>query len=145
MDSSLASEESGTVVQEGLNEELPGHREDCDATIVGADSATAFPFPERQNDARSPVSLESILHEILWKTVLGAREGSLPHIFQQFCRDTTDSWGSVVIHPFQRFQDFCRGERAVNTCTWGLRGVGCNLKNVRVGLANTVQVKSEEK
>ncbi|KAK2701788.1 hypothetical protein QYM36_019571, partial [Artemia franciscana] len=31
-DSSLASEKSGTAVQEGHNEELPGHREECDAT-----------------------------------------------------------------------------------------------------------------
>ena len=55
LDSSLAFEESGTAVQEGHNEELPWHREECDATIVGADSSPAFPFPERQNDARSPV------------------------------------------------------------------------------------------
>ncbi|KAK2705966.1 hypothetical protein QYM36_016101 [Artemia franciscana] len=42
LDSSLASEESGTAVQEGNNEEIPGQREECDATIVGADSATEF-------------------------------------------------------------------------------------------------------
>ena len=76
LDSLLASEKSGTAVQEVHNEELPGHREECDTTIIGADSATAFPFPERQNDACLPVYLESILHEILWKTVFGAREGS---------------------------------------------------------------------
>jgi len=55
LDSLMVSEESGTAVQEVHNEELPGYREECDTTIVGADSATAFPFPERQNDACLPV------------------------------------------------------------------------------------------
>ncbi|KAK2723642.1 hypothetical protein QYM36_002102 [Artemia franciscana] len=36
-DSSLASEESGTAVHKGHNEDLPGHREECDTTIVGGD------------------------------------------------------------------------------------------------------------
>jgi len=136
----LASEESGTAVQEGHNEELPGHREECDATIVRADSATAFPFPERQNDARSPVFWNPFCTKYYGEQYLEPEKGRCPTVFQQFFRDTTDSCGSVVFHPFQRFQDFCRGERVLYTFTRGLRGAGCNLKKVRVGLANTVQV-----
>ena len=102
-DSSLASEERGTVVQQGHNEELPGHREEYDATMVGADSATAFPFPERQKDARSPVFWNLFCTKYYGKQYLEPEKGRCPTIFQQFCRDTTDSWGLVIFYPFQRF------------------------------------------
>ena len=140
LDSSLASEENGRAVREGHNEELLGHREQCDATIVGADFWTVSPFPERQNDARSLVFWIPFCTKYYGEQYLEPEKGRRHAIFQQFCIYTTDSWGSVVFHLVQRFQDFCRGERVLHTFTWGLKGAGCNLKKVRVGLANTVHV-----
>ena len=140
LDSSLASEEIGKAFQEGHNEELPGHREECDATIVGADSATAFPFSERQNDARSPVFWNPFCTEYYGEQYLEPEKGRCPTIFQQFCRDTTDSQGSVVFHPLQRFQDLWRGEWVLHDFIRGVRVVRCNLRKVRIRLTNTVQV-----
>ena len=91
--------------QEGHTEKPPGQREDCNATIVGADSATAFPFQKRQNDPKDPtrqsfgiLTVRNTMEKSTW-----SQKGLTAPPYFSSSSGIPDSRGSVVFHPFQRF------------------------------------------